>query len=327
MALKDKIRTGKDPRPPRIMIYGTEGVGKSTTASKAPDPIFIPTEDGLGQIDCTSFPLARSLQDVLDALEDLRREKHGFRTVVIDSADWLERLVWDATCARFGVKNIEKVDGGYSKGYRHCLDDWRLVIDALDALRTERGMIVLLLAHAKVEKFEDPEAPAYDRYSPRLHKHAAAMITEWCDAVLFATRRLRTHTEDAGFNRTRTIAVGIGSGGGGRSSLLGERPGRLRFRRAGFAAKRLTRPARQPFHQGWKPHTPLSPRQGVSRLPRAHTRRLFHLPAVRLRVPASRALEALRHRERRAGAIRPGDSHRIRSRGCLLPRPHQARRG
>jgi hypothetical protein len=81
-------------------------------------------------------------------------------------------------------------------------------------LRNTRGMVVLLIAHAKVEKFEDPEASPYDRYSPRLHKHAAALVSEWCDAVLFATRKFRTQTEDAGFNRKRTIAHAIGKDGG-----------------------------------------------------------------------------------------------------------------
>ena len=77
-------------------------------------------------------------------------------------------------------------------------------------------MVVILIAHAKVEKFEDPESPPYDRYTPRLHKHAAALVSEWADAVLFATRRLRTQTEDAGFNRKRTIAHAIGRDGGDR---------------------------------------------------------------------------------------------------------------
>ncbi len=76
--------------------------------------------------------------------------------------------------------------------------------------------MVFLIAHAKVEKFEDPEASAYDRYSPRLHKHASALITEWCDAVLFATRRFTTRSEDAGFGRQRAIAAPVGAGGGER---------------------------------------------------------------------------------------------------------------
>jgi hypothetical protein len=77
-------------------------------------------------------------------------------------------------------------------------------------------MVVLLIAHAKVERFEDPETSAYDRYSPRLHKHAAALVTEWCDAVLFATRRFTTRSEDAGFGRQRAIAAPIGASGGER---------------------------------------------------------------------------------------------------------------
>ena len=115
-----------------------------------------------------------------------------------------------------GVNSIEKVDGGYAKGYTHALTYWREIIDHLNALRNTRGMVVLLIAHSKVERFEDPESSPYDRYSPRLHKHAAALISEWCDAVLFATRKIRTQTEDAGFNRKRTIAHAIGKDGGER---------------------------------------------------------------------------------------------------------------
>jgi hypothetical protein len=216
MPLLKQVHSGTRQAPPRLLIYGTEGIGKSTTAAQAPRPIFIPTEDGLDQIQCDSFPLAKSFGDVMGALSALFTEEHGYQTVVVDSLDWLERLVWDEICREYGVKSIEKADGGYSKGYTHALTQWREVLDGLDALRNQRGMCVILLAHAKVEKFEDPESAAYDRYSPRLHKHAAALVTEWSDAVLFATRKFRTETEDAGFNRTRSIAVPLGSDGGER---------------------------------------------------------------------------------------------------------------
>ncbi|HUU99194.1 MAG TPA: ATP-binding protein [Phycisphaerae bacterium] len=216
MSLLEQIRSGPRPSPPRFLIYGTEGIGKSTTASQAPKPIFIPTEDGLDQIDCHSFPLAKSLDDVEAALQALLTEQHDFETVVTDSLDWLEQLVWDKLCQQYGVTNIEKVDGGYAKGYTHALTHWRRVLDTLNQLRLKRNMCVVLLAHAKVEKFEDPEHSAYDRYSPRLHKHANALITEWADAVLFATRKIITKTEDAGFGRDRTIASGLGKDGGER---------------------------------------------------------------------------------------------------------------
>jgi len=216
MSRLQQIHSGPRQTPPRLLLYGTEGIGKSTTASQAPKPIFIPTEDGLDQIDCDSFPLAKQFSDVVAGLSELYSEQHEYQTVVIDSLDWLERLIWDDVCRAFGVKGIEKADGGYSKGYTHALTQWREVLSGLDALRNERDMCVILLAHAKVEKFEDPESVAYDRYSPRLHKHAAAILTEWSDAVLFATRKFRTETEDAGFNRTRAIAVALGAEGGER---------------------------------------------------------------------------------------------------------------
>jgi hypothetical protein len=188
----------------------------STFASQAPRPIFVQTEDGLDEIPCDRFPLAATYDDVAAALNELRTEQHDYETVVIDSLDWLERLVWDKLCAQYGVNSIEKVDGGYARGYTHALTYWREIIEHLNVLRNARGMAVLLIAHSKVERFEDPESSPYDRYSPRLHRHAAALICEWCDAVLFATRKFRTQSEDAGFGRKRTIAQAIGKDGGER---------------------------------------------------------------------------------------------------------------
>jgi hypothetical protein len=216
VSLLAKVQRGRTPRPPRLLVYGTPGIGKSTFGSQAPKPIFVPTEDGLDEIDCAKFPLAATLDEVLAAIAELRTQPHDFETVVLDSLDWLERLIWDRVCAEFSVKNIEKADGGYARGYTHALTHWREVIDQLNLLRSQRGMVVVLIAHAKVEKFEDPEAPPYDRYSPRLHKHASALITEWCDAVLFATRKFRTQSEDAGFGRKRTVAYAVGKDGGER---------------------------------------------------------------------------------------------------------------
>jgi hypothetical protein len=211
----ESIQRGRQSRPPRVLLYGVEGIGKSTFGSEAPKPIFIQTEDGLDEIECDRFPLATKLEDVFTALKTLRTEQHDYETVVIDSLDWLERLVWDKLCEQYSVASIEKVDGGYARGYMLALTLWRELLDFLNALRA-RGMVVILIAHSKVERFEDPESSPYDRYSPRLHKHAGALINEWCDAVLFATRKMRTQSEDAGFNRKRTVAHAIGKDGGER---------------------------------------------------------------------------------------------------------------
>ncbi len=214
-SILESIQHGRQPKPPRVLLYGVEGIGKSTFGSEAPKPIFVQTEDGLDEIDCDRFPLATKFDDVIAALKSLCNEKHDYESVVIDSLDWLERLVWDKLCEQYAVPSIEKVDGGYARGYMHALSLWREVLDHLNVLRAA-GMVIVLIAHSKVERFEDPESSPYDRYSPRLHKHAAALVKEWCDAVLFATRKMRTQSEDAGFNRKRTLAHAIGKDGGDR---------------------------------------------------------------------------------------------------------------
>ena len=139
MGLLDLVQHGKTQMPPRIMTYGTEGIGKSTLASRAPKPVFVQTEDGLNEIDCAKFPLARTLDDVLAALTELAVEEHPYESVVIDSLDWLERMVWDAVCKRESATTIEKVGGGYGKGYILALDYWRRLID-FDFL-VEEGVI------------------------------------------------------------------------------------------------------------------------------------------------------------------------------------------
>lgn len=214
-SLLNAVTRGRQSMPPRIVIYGTEGIGKSTFAANAPNPIFVQTENGANQIDVDKFPLAMTFEDVIRYLTTLLHEKHDYQTVVIDSLDWMERLLFDALCREYDVTSIEKVDGGYAKGYTHALTRWRQVLGILDKLWADRGMTVICIAHAKIERFEDPESTAYDRYTPRLHKHACGLVCEWSDATLFASRKMRVKTEDGGFRR-RGLASPIGKDGGDR---------------------------------------------------------------------------------------------------------------
>lgn len=204
----DQIQTGRQIRPRRVTLYGVHGIGKSTFGAMAENPIFIPTEDGLADIDCAKFPVAQTYRDVMDAIGALYTEEHEFRTVVVDSVDWLERLIWAEVCVKKGVKSIEDI--GYAKGYVFALTQWREVLSGLDALLHERGMQVVLLAHAAIEKFSNPETESYDRFAPKLDKRASSLVQEWCDEVLFANYKVYTKTSDEGFNKTR--AQGVGSG-------------------------------------------------------------------------------------------------------------------
>jgi hypothetical protein len=184
----EKIHVGKKTQPPRILIYGAEGIGKSSVAATFPKPIFIATEDGLGNIDCASFPICKSFNDVILCLNSLVENQHEFKTVVIDSVTWLQTLIFAELCTQHGVSSIEKVLGGYSKGYIQALTLWEQVLELLQRLRLEKRMIVLLLGHTEVKKIENPEVSAFDQFMPNLHHKASEKIRQWCDLVLFATR-------------------------------------------------------------------------------------------------------------------------------------------
>ncbi|MCL4196201.1 MAG: AAA family ATPase [Phycisphaerales bacterium] len=202
------IQKGRATLPRRTFLFGVHGVGKSTFGAMAEKPIFIPTEEGINDLDVDRFPLATRYGDVLNALSSLYSESHDYKTVVIDSLDWLERLIFAEVCAQRGVESIEDI--GYAKGYVFALSQWREVLAGLDALRSHRGMAVILISHAQIERFANPETDAYDRYAPRLQKQASALVQEWSDEVLFATYRVLTRTTSEGFDRKRTQGIGTG---------------------------------------------------------------------------------------------------------------------
>lgn len=187
MGLANVVR-GRQERPVRVVLYGVEGVGKSTFAADAPAPIFLCAEDGTAHLDVTRFPTPRTWHEALDALTILAREEHSYKTLAIDSLDWLEPICWAHVCQVHGKRNIE--DFGYGKGYVHALDEWRQLLARLDVL-TRTGMNVVLLAHSAVRRKDNPDSDAFDRYVIKMHDKAAALLMEWADAVLFAQHELR----------------------------------------------------------------------------------------------------------------------------------------
>lgn len=215
MSLLDNVIKGKTPKAPRIMIYGYEGVGKSTWAASAPNPIFIQTEDGLDNIDTSKFPVAKSWAEVVEQMNALVTEKHDFQTLVVDSISGLERLIYTEVCKQFGVKNIEKADGGFARGYKHALDWWQTFLSGCEALN-EKGMMIILIGHVGVQEVKDPESQTYHRTAPRVHHLAEGMISQWCDAVLQAKQNFRIQKTDEGFGNSRGIATAVGQEGGER---------------------------------------------------------------------------------------------------------------
>lgn len=191
------IKKGKAIHAPRIFLYSTHGIGKSTFAANAPNPIFICTEDGLGSIDTSSFPLAKSSADVMSAIRTLYTEDHEFRTVVLDSADWLENILQKEIEMTHDAKDL-----AYGKGALLLADKWREVLDGFNLLRNNKNMVVILIGHCEIKRFDSPEVEPYDRYQPKLQGRASALVQEWADAVLFANYRTLVKKDDVGFNKS-----------------------------------------------------------------------------------------------------------------------------
>lgn len=190
-------------RPPRMIIYGEHKVGKSTFAASTPRPIFIQCEDGLDALGVDAFPLATSFRDVLAAIQYLVTETHDYKTLVVDSLDWLEKLIWQAVCEKKGVSNIG--EAAYGTGYKEALVYWAEFTNALNILRASKKMIILLIAHAKISRFEDPTRDSYDRFDLNLHDKAGNMMCEWVDVIGFAAIQAVVVKNKEGFSESTKI--------------------------------------------------------------------------------------------------------------------------
>jgi hypothetical protein len=226
------IHTVTATLPPRILIHGQEGVGKTTLAAQFPNPVFLQTEDGCPTgLSISTFGLLANFSDLRSALTMLASEEHEFRTVVIDALDALEGLIWRDVCTQQGWASIESP--GYGKGYI-VVDQWWLdVLAGLEHLRRQRGMTIVLLAHSAIETINDPRAANYTSYQLRLHKRARGLVQDWCDAIGFLAPDLHVQTEDAGFGRKRARA----EGGSQRWLHLEARPSFVAKNRYGMPAK------------------------------------------------------------------------------------------
>lgn len=199
------VTRGKVQSPDRILLYGTEGVGKSSWAAAAPGAIFLPAEDGTDRVDCARMPTPEKWADVFDAVEELRTAPHDYRTLVIDTLDAIEPLCWRHVTARDEMESIEAY--GFGKGYAAALDEWRRLLAECERLRRARQMQIVLLAHAQIRPFKNPEGDDYDRYELKLHAKAGGLVKEWCDSVLFARFEELAH-KDGKTKRVRGVSTG-----------------------------------------------------------------------------------------------------------------------
>lgn len=178
-----EITRGKLQRPQKVVVYGPEGIGKSTFASLFPDPLFIDTEGSTIHLDVARTPAPSSWTMLMNQLEWVKINR-PCRTLVLDTGDWAEKLCKDHVCSVGRVQSIE--DFGYGKGYTKLMEVWGTFLNKLTEI-IDAGMNVVITAHAQMRKFEQPEETgAYDRWELKLEKKTAPLTKEWADMILFA---------------------------------------------------------------------------------------------------------------------------------------------
>lgn len=207
------LRTVRADKAPRILIYGPPKMGKTTLAAEFPNAVFLQIEEGEGTAEITSFGKLTSFSDVMEALAALYTEEHEFQNVIVDSVTELEKLIFAETCARGDDKGNAKSsieDFGYGKGYVYAQRVWSEFIDGINALRRDRNMGVILIAHSKVTRFDDPETVSYDRYEIDLDKRAVGAVEREMDCIFLLKRPIQVKTEESGFNKKRALASSSG---------------------------------------------------------------------------------------------------------------------
>lgn len=183
-----EITSGRIATAIKTVIYGPEGIGKTTFASHFPDPLFIDTEGSTVHMDVKRLPMPDLWMELLNEVEYVRQNPGCCRTLVLDTADWAETRCSEYICSRDQKTGIE--DYGYGKGYRFLFEEFGRLLNALEQVR-EKGVNIVICCHAALRKFEQPdELGAYDRWSLKLtdtpKASIAGAVKEWADMVIFA---------------------------------------------------------------------------------------------------------------------------------------------
>ncbi len=253
-----EIRSTLKESPIRAVIYGRDGVGKSTFCALAPGAVFITTEDGLDNIDAMAVEPPTTWGQILNYVDELADDDRC-GTIVIDSLDWAEQMCWAHLVANKPDdkgKKVRDIEGyGYGKGYVAAQNDWRILLAALQRAG-KKGKHVLLIAHAHRKGVKNPSGEDYEQWQIKLNEKAAGIIREWVHIVGFAELDVATVTDKDDGGRTKGFSTG--------KRILRTAPA------AGYEGKtRLTMPAKLPLDwrafataiAAGKPPSPASLRQ------------------------------------------------------------------
>lgn len=189
------ISSGKISRAVKTVIYGTEGIGKSTLASRFPKPLFIDAEGGTSQMDVRRIEAPKNWQELVSDVKEVAANPGICGTLVLDTADRAESLLTEAICRKYNQPSIEAF--GYGKGYTYLGEEWQRLMDAFDSC-IAAGINVTVIAHAKQRKIEQPDQiGAYDHWEMKLSRQVAPLLKEWADLLLFLNYKTYVVTTDS----------------------------------------------------------------------------------------------------------------------------------
>lgn len=190
------ISSGRISRAQKVVIYGAEGIGKSTLASHFPNPLFIDTEGGSSHMDVRRIEKPDSFDALVDIVNEVAKEKGICGSLILDTADWAEQLCIKDICSKYKKSGIEEF--GYGKGYTYISEEFSRFLAACDKV-IAADMNVLITAHAKMRKFEQPdEMGSYDRWEMKLTRQVAPLIKEWSDMLLFCNYKTFVVSQEGG---------------------------------------------------------------------------------------------------------------------------------
>ena len=195
------ITSGRIARPQKIVIYGPEGIGKTSLAAQCEDPVFIDTEGGTAHLDVRRLQKPQDWEELITLIKEVAANPGICETLVIDTADWAENMCTDFICKKYNQPGIESF--GYGKGYSYLMEEFSHLLLACNAV-IRAGMNVVISAHAKMRKQELPdEQGAFDRWELKLSKQTAPLLKEWPDALLFLNFKTFVVTTDANTHKAQ----------------------------------------------------------------------------------------------------------------------------
>lgn len=197
----------KRMRPPMIVLYGEPGIGKTTFAANAPDPFIIDIERGADNFDVPRANVS-TLEEFHDILDYLLIGKHEFKTIVIDSADWLESLIHQKICKDSGATSIsdKRNDAtAYGNGHVKSVNMFKMILTVLEKIRNEQNVGVIFTGHSHIKRIDEPDGGAYDKYVIKLHDKVGALLTEWAGAILFAKKETQLDQNGKAHEGNRVI--------------------------------------------------------------------------------------------------------------------------